>query len=202
MPPALLIAPLVINVTLSGEVAIVERLNAPSIVIELAVVVPFVWPMTRLDASSTKLISVLLIPKSAAPTPIVTALPDPGAISSVPVPASIVASAVRLKSPPLMSIFASVFESVDSVAPASEIKNVPDPSPSTSALISISPAIPCPPDPVVMKLTTSASTLSNVIPVSALISISPPSDVTLPLIATDPSLDVRVILSLSPVVEI
>ena len=142
MPPALLIAPLVISVTFPGAVAIVDRLNVPSIVIELAVVAPLVWPMTRLDASSTKLISVLLMPKSAAPAPMVIAFPAPGAMSNVPVPASIVASAVRLKSPALMSIFASVSESVDSVAPVSEIRNVPDPSPSTSALISISPAIP------------------------------------------------------------
>ena len=202
VPLSLRIEPLVISVTLPGAVAIVDRLNAPSIVIELAVVVPLVWPMTRLDASSTKLISVLLMPKFASPAPISTAFAEPGAMSNVPVPASIVASAVRLKSPPLMSMFASVSESVDSVAPASEIRNVPEPSPSTSALMSINPATPCPPAPVVMKLTRSASALSSVIPVSAFTSTSPPSEVTLPLIVTEPSLDVSVTLSLSPVVEI
>ena len=44
--------------------------------------------------------------------------------------------------------------------------------------------------------------LSRVMPVSALSSISPPSDVTVSLMVTEPLLDVRVILSSSPVVEI
>ena len=58
VPLSLRIDPLVINVTLPGAVVMVDKLNAPSIVIELAVVVPFVWPITRLDASSTKLIEM------------------------------------------------------------------------------------------------------------------------------------------------
>jgi hypothetical protein len=42
VPLSLLIAPLVISVTLPGAVVIVNRSKAPSIVIELAVVVAFV----------------------------------------------------------------------------------------------------------------------------------------------------------------
>ena len=176
-----------------------ETSKSPSSVIVVALVAPPARPITIVAASSTKLISVFETPKLAPPAPIVTAFAALGAIRSTALPAVIVALAETSKSPPVMSMSASVPESVSRLAPAFDTVNVPLRSPSTSALMSISPDVFC---PATMKLTTSESALSSAMPVSALISISPPSDVTLPLSVTEPSLDVRVILSLSPVVEI
>ena len=89
--PSSAMAPEVISVRF-GVPPTDATLKSPSTVMDEAVVVPSIRPMTIVDASSTKLISVFEMPKFEAPVPSSTTVAADGAILNTAEPTSIVAS--------------------------------------------------------------------------------------------------------------